>query len=83
MCRRKDVTSFLNGLKDEDISTTMRVLLMHLKNSPPHHKPLIAVLLLHFDLLVCSNSLVSFQIIIGFIISLAHSKHLFLLLFGQ
>ncbi|KAI9114917.1 hypothetical protein K1719_013930 [Acacia pycnantha] len=50
--RKKDVTSFLNHLKGEDISTTMRVLLMHLKNSPPHHKPLIAVLLLHFDHLI-------------------------------
>ncbi|XP_028786218.1 uncharacterized protein LOC114742119 [Neltuma alba] len=59
--RRKDVTSFLNRLKGEDISTTMHVLLMYLKDSPLHLKPETAVLLLHFDLLVESQNYGSYR----------------------
>ncbi|CAK8540522.1 unnamed protein product [Lathyrus sativus] len=52
MKRRKDVTSFLSGLVGEDVYSTMHIVLMYLKNCSPIEKPLIAVLLLHFDLLV-------------------------------
>ncbi|XP_061367649.1 putative E3 ubiquitin-protein ligase LIN-1 isoform X2 [Gastrolobium bilobum] len=52
MKRRKDVTSFISSLAGEDVFNTMHVLLIYLANSSPHEKPLIAVLLLHFDLLV-------------------------------
>ncbi|WJX75066.1 hypothetical protein P8452_58636 [Trifolium repens] len=50
MKRRKDVTSFISGLVSEDVVSTMDIVLMYLKNSSPIEKPLIAVLLLHFDL---------------------------------
>ncbi|XP_027926036.1 putative E3 ubiquitin-protein ligase LIN-1 isoform X3 [Vigna unguiculata] len=52
MKRRKDVTSFISGLAGEKVVTIMHILLMYLENSSPFEKPLIAVLLLHFDLLV-------------------------------
>ncbi|XP_073221932.1 putative E3 ubiquitin-protein ligase LIN isoform X3 [Cicer arietinum] len=50
--RRKDFSSFISGLMGENVFSTMHILLMYLKNSSPIEKPLIAVLLLHFDLLV-------------------------------
>ncbi|WVZ07268.1 hypothetical protein V8G54_020614 [Vigna mungo] len=52
MKRRKDVTSFISGLAGEKVFYIMHILLMYLENSSPFEKPLIAVLLLHFDLLV-------------------------------
>ncbi|XP_027349005.1 putative E3 ubiquitin-protein ligase LIN [Abrus precatorius] len=52
MKRRKDVTSFISDLVGETMFNTMHILLMYLENSSPLDKPLIAVLLLHFDLLV-------------------------------
>ncbi|KAJ1383230.1 Zinc finger, RING/FYVE/PHD-type [Sesbania bispinosa] len=52
MKRRKDVTSFISGLAGEDVFDTMHILLVYLKNSSPLEKPLTAVLLLHFDLMV-------------------------------
>ncbi|KAK7394117.1 hypothetical protein VNO78_14636 [Psophocarpus tetragonolobus] len=52
MKRRKDVSSFISDLAGEQVFNIMHILLMHLKNSTPFEKPLIAVLLLHFDLLV-------------------------------
>ncbi|KAK7272831.1 hypothetical protein RIF29_13871 [Crotalaria pallida] len=52
MKRRKDVTSFISGLAGEDVFKTMQILLMYLKNSSPQENSLIAVLLLHFDILV-------------------------------
>ncbi|XP_058736195.1 putative E3 ubiquitin-protein ligase LIN-1 [Vicia villosa] len=52
MKRRKDVTFFLSGLVGEDVYSTMHTVLMHLKSCSPIEKPLVAVLLLHFDLLV-------------------------------
>ncbi|KHN12583.1 Putative E3 ubiquitin-protein ligase LIN-1 [Glycine soja] len=52
MKRRKDVTSFISGLAGEKVFNIMHILLMYLKKSSPFEKPLIAVLLLHFDLLV-------------------------------
>ncbi|KAK8466108.1 hypothetical protein PHAVU_008G002200 [Phaseolus vulgaris] len=52
MKRRKDVTSFISGLAGEKVFNIMHILLLYLKNSSPFEKPLIAVLLLHFDLLV-------------------------------
>ncbi|KAL2329448.1 hypothetical protein Fmac_017029 [Flemingia macrophylla] len=51
MKRRKDVTSFISGLAGEEVFNIMHILLVYLKNSSPFEKPLIAVLLLHFDLL--------------------------------
>ncbi|KAI4334674.1 hypothetical protein L6164_013391 [Bauhinia variegata] len=50
--RRNDVISFLSGMMGEDVFNTMHFLLIYLEKSPPHQKPLIAVLLLHFDQLV-------------------------------
>jgi len=55
-CRRKDVTSFISGMAGEKVFNVMHILLTYLKNSSPFEKPLIAVLLLHFDLLVCSSN---------------------------
>ncbi|TKY64738.1 putative E3 ubiquitin-protein ligase LIN-1 [Spatholobus suberectus] len=52
MKRRKDVTSFISGLAGETVFYIMHIVLIYLKNSSPFEKPLIAVLLLHFDLLV-------------------------------
>ncbi|BFG33468.1 hypothetical protein CerSpe_197420 [Prunus speciosa] len=50
--RKKDVTTFLSGLQNEGIVNTMDVLLVCLQSSPANHRPLVAVLLLHVDLLV-------------------------------
>lgn len=55
-CRRKDVNLFLSGLLNEGIVNTLHVLLFYLQSSPKEHRPLVAVLLLHLDLLVCSYS---------------------------
>ncbi|KAK7304282.1 hypothetical protein VNO77_45150 [Canavalia gladiata] len=55
MKRRKDVTSFISGLAGENVFNTIHILLMYLENSSPSEKPLIGVLLLHFDLLVESK----------------------------
>ncbi|XP_029128102.1 putative E3 ubiquitin-protein ligase LIN-1 isoform X2 [Cajanus cajan] len=51
MKRRKDFTSFISRLAGEKVFNIMHILLMYLKNSS-FEKPLIAVLLLHFDLLI-------------------------------
>lgn len=53
-CRWKDVTLFLSGLQNEGIADTMYALLVYLHSSPKEQRPLVAVLLLHLDLLVCS-----------------------------
>ncbi|KAB2607461.1 E3 ubiquitin-protein ligase LIN-1 [Pyrus ussuriensis x Pyrus communis] len=50
--RKKDVTTFLSGLQIEGMVDTMDVLLACLQSSPANHRPLVAVLLLHVDLLV-------------------------------
>ncbi|XP_010265971.1 PREDICTED: putative E3 ubiquitin-protein ligase LIN-1 isoform X2 [Nelumbo nucifera] len=50
--RRTEITAFLNDLLKEGIMYTMHVLLVYLQSSPSEQKPLVAVLLLHFDLLV-------------------------------
>ncbi|KAK9273237.1 hypothetical protein L1049_018044 [Liquidambar formosana] len=50
--RRKNVMSFLSGLQSEGIVNTMHVLLVYLQSSPPEEKPLVAILLLHLDLLL-------------------------------
>ncbi|XP_054820680.1 putative E3 ubiquitin-protein ligase LIN [Prosopis cineraria] len=52
--KRNDVISFLNGFSGADILNTMNALLLYLDSSL-HQKPLVAVLLLHLDLLVCSQ----------------------------
>jgi hypothetical protein len=54
------VTLFLSGLQNEGIADTMYVLLVYLHSSPKEQRPLVAVLLLHLDLLVCSYSLQRF-----------------------
>ncbi|XP_028778425.1 uncharacterized protein LOC114734947 [Neltuma alba] len=48
---RNDVISFLSGFAGPDLLNTMDVLLLYLQNSSLHQKPLVAVLLLHLDLL--------------------------------
>lgn len=50
--RWKDVTSFLNSLQTTGITDAMNFLLVYLHRSPKEQRPLIAVLLLHLDLLV-------------------------------
>ncbi|KAM7502740.1 hypothetical protein LguiB_001644 [Lonicera macranthoides] len=50
--RRKDVKIFLSGLQHEGIVNTMHALLVHLQSCTVELKPLVAVLLLHLDLLV-------------------------------
>ncbi|CAL5425668.1 unnamed protein product [Camellia sinensis] len=50
--RRKDVNFFLSGFQNEGMLDTMHVLLVYLQSSLPEQRPLVAVLLLHLDLLV-------------------------------
>lgn len=50
--RRKDFVSFLGNLPNEEMVNTMHVLLLYLQSAPDDAKPLVAILLLHFDLLV-------------------------------
>ncbi|RRT46266.1 hypothetical protein B296_00050187 [Ensete ventricosum] len=52
LSRRRDITSFLSGLLKETIANTMHALLVHLHSSPPQEKALVAVLLLHLDLML-------------------------------
>ncbi|URD84690.1 Zinc-finger of the MIZ type in Nse subunit [Musa troglodytarum] len=52
LSRRRDITSFLSGLLKETITNTMHALLVHLHSLPAQEKALVAVLLLHFDLMV-------------------------------
>lgn len=49
--RRKDVVSFLGNLLNEEMVNAMHVLLLYLQSAPDVEKPLVALLLLHFDLL--------------------------------
>ncbi|KAI9119502.1 hypothetical protein K1719_009378 [Acacia pycnantha] len=49
--KRNDAISFLSDFAGPDVLNTMNVLLLFLKNSSLHQKPLVAVLLLHLDLL--------------------------------
>ncbi|KAK8935983.1 putative E3 ubiquitin-protein ligase LIN [Platanthera zijinensis] len=49
--RRMDITSFLSGLKTEASFTIMSDLLLCLKSSLPEERVLVAVLLLHLDLM--------------------------------
>lgn len=49
--RRMDITSFLSGLKTEASFTIMSDLLLCLKSSLPEERVLVAVLLLHLDLI--------------------------------
>ncbi|KAJ7957435.1 RING-type E3 ubiquitin transferase [Quillaja saponaria] len=53
--RRKDVYSFLSGLQNESVVNLVNALLLFLRSSQPQLKALVAVLLLHFDLLVEHN----------------------------
>lgn len=55
-CRWKDVTLFVRVLLNEGIMNMMPVLLEYLQSSPKDHWPLVAVLLLYVDLLVCFYS---------------------------
>ncbi|KAK8955819.1 putative E3 ubiquitin-protein ligase LIN-1 [Platanthera guangdongensis] len=50
--RRMDITSFLSGLKTEASFTIMSDLLLCLKSSLPEERVLVAVLLLHLDLMI-------------------------------
>ncbi|KAF6149341.1 hypothetical protein GIB67_016879 [Kingdonia uniflora] len=50
--RRAEILSFLSSLQKKGIMNTMHVLLVYLQGSAPDQKPLVAVLLLHFNLLV-------------------------------
>ncbi|XP_076895265.1 putative E3 ubiquitin-protein ligase LIN [Bidens hawaiensis] len=50
--RRKDVHFFLSGLQKEGIMSSMHILLLFLQSCSPEQKPLVAVLLLHMDILV-------------------------------
>ncbi|RVW48566.1 putative E3 ubiquitin-protein ligase LIN-1 [Vitis vinifera] len=52
MHRWKDVTLFLSSFQNEGIMSAMHVLLVYLQSSSPEQRPLVAVLLLHLDLLV-------------------------------
>lgn len=44
-------------MQDEELANAMHVLLLHLQSSTPEQKPLVSVLLLHLDLLVCPFSI--------------------------
>ncbi|KAF8015342.1 hypothetical protein BT93_H0988 [Corymbia citriodora subsp. variegata] len=50
--RRKDVVSFLDNLPTEKMVNAMHVLLLYLQSAPNDEKPLVAILLLHFDQLI-------------------------------
>ncbi|KAG7023876.1 putative E3 ubiquitin-protein ligase LIN-2, partial [Cucurbita argyrosperma subsp. argyrosperma] len=50
--RRKDVTLFLSSLLNEDSEDTLHAVLVYLRSSPPEQRPLVAVLLMHFNLVV-------------------------------
>ncbi|KAI7746232.1 hypothetical protein M8C21_017697 [Ambrosia artemisiifolia] len=50
--RRKDVHFFLSGLQKESIVSSMHILLLFLQSCSPEQRPLVAVLLLHLDLMV-------------------------------
>ncbi|PWA86759.1 zinc finger, RING/FYVE/PHD-type, Armadillo-type fold protein [Artemisia annua] len=50
--RRKDVQFFVNGVHKESILSSMHVLLVYLQSCSPAQRPLVAVLLLHLDLMV-------------------------------
>ncbi|CAL9206682.1 unnamed protein product [Musa hybrid cultivar] len=52
LSRRRDITSFLSGMLKETIANTMHALLVHLYSLPAQEKALVAVLLLHFDLVL-------------------------------
>ncbi|XP_063935365.1 putative E3 ubiquitin-protein ligase LIN isoform X1 [Daucus carota subsp. sativus] len=50
--RRMDVCSFLSGLENKELVNTMHVILIYLQSCPSDRRPLVAVLLLHLDLLI-------------------------------
>ncbi|XP_074555702.1 uncharacterized protein LOC141811582 [Curcuma longa] len=50
--RRRDVISFLSGLLRERTAETMDALLVYLHSTAPEEKAIVAVLLLHFDLML-------------------------------
>ncbi|KAI4340556.1 hypothetical protein MLD38_025380 [Melastoma candidum] len=52
MSRRKDSVDYFSGLAHEEIINAMHTLLLYLQSSPHEEKAMIAVLLLHLDLLV-------------------------------
>ncbi|KAL3519153.1 hypothetical protein ACH5RR_021742 [Cinchona calisaya] len=56
--RRKDAKYILDGLQKEVTMSTLHVLLMYLQSCLYEERPLVSVLLLHFDLLVspCNKS---------------------------
>lgn len=58
---------FFGNLSNEEMVNTMHVLLLYLQSAPDDAKPLVAILLLHFDLLVyfLDYSFCSFRDIIG------------------
>ncbi|KAJ9540507.1 hypothetical protein OSB04_027013 [Centaurea solstitialis] len=49
--RRKDAHFFLSGLHKEGIVSSMHILLLFLQSCSPEQRPLVAVLLLHMDLM--------------------------------
>ncbi|XXG87347.1 hypothetical protein AAC387_Pa11g2060 [Persea americana] len=49
--RRTQITSFLSALQNGGIMNTLHVLLVYLQTSPYEQRALVAVLLLHFDLM--------------------------------
>lgn len=51
--RRTQIASFLSALQNGGIMNTLHVLLVYLQTSPYEQRALVAVLLLHFDLMVC------------------------------
>ncbi|GJV90710.1 zinc finger, RING/FYVE/PHD-type, armadillo-type fold protein [Tanacetum coccineum] len=50
--RRKDVQFFLDGVQKESILSSMHMLKVYLQSCSPAQRPLVAVLLLHLDLMV-------------------------------
>lgn len=50
--RRIAINSFISGLQTEDFVNTMHVLLLYLHSILPEERVMVAVLLLHFDLMV-------------------------------
>ncbi|KAG9442503.1 hypothetical protein H6P81_018357 [Aristolochia fimbriata] len=50
--RRTATTLFLSSLQNEGVMNILHVLLVYLQSSPPEQMPLVAVLMLHIDLLV-------------------------------
>ncbi|KAH7664559.1 Zinc finger RING/FYVE/PHD-type protein [Dioscorea alata] len=74
---RLGIASFLRSLTTETIVSTMHVLLLYLQTSPPEERALVAVLLLHLDLMVepLKYSIYKEEAIDGIIVALEHSLY--------